>query len=163
MRRVDSVRGTVNFNLLIQGRSNLKTERKVFEDYLVQHPELKNRILRKNEKSFLCSAGRTSCSIGPYGDVHPCTFYNASAGNLYDESFTDIWKQSHLFMWLRSVKEKDFEKCITCNNKEWCNICMAENYNGTKQFNIPSEQYCRYRKAISESLIVDDRGKQNES
>lgn len=142
----------VNFNLLIQGRSDLSKQRVVLEEYLQKHPELINRILHKNEQSFLCSAGRTSCAISPYGDVYPCTFYNSSAGNLFDNSFKEIWEQSYLFLWLRSLSENDFVKCKSCYNKQWCHICMSENFNDTGYFNTPSQDYCQYRQSISKSL-----------
>lgn len=145
----------INFNLLIQGRNNIGSFRfnKLFSEYISEHLDLKHNIIEKSD-CFLCSAGRISCSINPYGDVLPCTFFNSYAGNLYEQSLKEIWQKSHLLNIIRSIKENDFIKCSGCNVNKYCHVCMANNMNETKSYNIPSKEYCNFRQEVITKLLT---------
>lgn len=145
----------INFNMLISGKNNISDNRQIetLAPYLLSNKSLKNNIIEKNKSSYLCSAGRISCSITPYGDVYPCTFFNSPAGNLFENSFKEIWNMSHLFKIIRNVNEKCFTRCYECNNKDFCHICMANNLNETGSLVEPSNDYCEYRTQITKSLI----------
>ena len=144
----------INFNMLIQGKNDILgfRENENFRNYLSEHKELKNNILSKN-KCYLCSAGRISCTISPFGDVFPCTFFNASAGNIKKNRLKDIWHNSHLLKIIRSIDETNFDKCFNCTNKNYCHICMANNMNETSVFNTPSKEYCEFRKNLTFRLL----------
>lgn len=145
----------INFNMLISGKSDISNSRQIdtLAPYLSSNKSLKNNIIQESSGSFICSAGRISCSITPYGDVYPCTFFNSSAGNLYENSFKEIWEDSHLFKMIRCIMEKDFKKCLDCDNKKFCHVCMANNLNETGISVCPSTDYCTYRTRITNSLI----------
>ena len=148
--------GDINFNMLIQGKNDVSKFRDNadFRKYIINHKELKNNIVEKNN-CFLCSAGRISCTIGPYGEVYPCTFFNSSAGNIRDISLSEIWNNSHLLKILRSIKEKDFTNCKDCSSNKYCHICMANNLNETGEYNLPSTKYCDFRKNLIENLLEE--------
>lgn len=143
----------VNFNMLIQGKNDILAfrENNDFRKYIVTHKSLKNNIIEKN-KCFLCSAGRISCAINPYGEVYPCTFFNSSAGNIRESSIYEIWNDSHLLKIIRCIKEKDFELCNSCAYNMFCHICMANNLNETGEYSLPSTKYCDFRKNLIKNL-----------
>lgn len=147
----------INFNMLIQGKNDIQNCRQDdnFEKYISNHRELKNEIIEKSD-SILCSAGRTSLTINPYGDVLPCTFFNAIAGNIREEKIFDIWNNSHVFKFIRSIKSEDFDKCNGCKNKNYCHICMANNMNESSDFRVPSFRYCDFRMKITDNLLGED-------
>lgn len=131
----------INFNMLLTGAKNIELLRP-------SSSQLQNNkaILRLNRekysKGFLCSAGRTSCSIDSRGNVYPCTFFNVSAGNIKDYSIKEIWDNSHLFKIIRNIKPKNFDKCQGCIHKNRCSVCLVTNINETGNIFLPSLGYC---------------------
>lgn len=144
----------ISFNLLVQGKNNILDSRTSDDmiSYLCNHPDLEENILPTSTGLGLCSAGRTSCTITPYGDVLPCTFFNSSAGNIKDGSIEEIWENSHLLRMIRSISSEHFNQCNSCNNKQYCRICIANNINETSRYNLPSEQYCQFRQNITHAF-----------
>lgn len=144
----------ISFNLLVQGKNNILDSRtnEGMITYLRNHPNLEENILPISTGLGLCSAGRTSCTITPYGDVLPCTFFNSSAGNIKDSAIEEIWENSHLLRMIRSISPEHFNKCNSCDNKQYCRICIANNINETARYNLPSNQYCQFRQEITRSF-----------
>lgn len=144
----------ISFNLLVQGKNNI-LDKRISDDmiaYMRNHPDLEENILPSSEGLGLCSAGRTSCTITPYGDVLPCTFFNSSAGNIRDSSIEEIWENSHLLRMLRDISSEHFNQCNSCENNRYCRICIANNINETSKYSIPSNQYCCFRKNITNAF-----------
>jgi len=71
-----------------------------------------------------CVAGISYCRIYANGDVTPCPYLPAIAGNLRKTSLPDIWTGSEVFSALR-----DFDrlqgKCGVCQYKTICGGCRA--------------------------------------
>ena len=143
----------INFNMLIQGKNDIQKCRNNddFYKYIASNQCLKTNIIEKNE-GFLCSAGRITCTISPYGEVFPCAFFNVSAGSILDSSLEDVWKNSHLFMLLRSLDENNFGRCSNCDNNNHCHVCIANNMNETGIFHMPADTYCDFRRKLTLSL-----------
>jgi len=63
-----------------------------------------------------CGAGRVKCVIDAKGDVFPCElvrFNSLKAGNVREQPFNVIWKESRVFKWFRKTfKER---KCSSCD------------------------------------------------
>jgi radical SAM protein with 4Fe4S-binding SPASM domain len=97
-----------------------------------------------------CIAGQTICLIDAFGNVQPCSYLPASAGNVKETPFRDIWERSPLLNELR-----DFERYKgRCGSCEYLNVCggcraRAEAVHGDR---LEEEPFCdyvppRYRKA----------------
>lgn len=69
----------------IQG-AQFKNIRKEIDHIARQNHDLSITILSE------CTCGKTSLVIGEHGDVRPCPFRHASAGNVCDEPLIDIWE-----------------------------------------------------------------------
>ncbi|MDD5347181.1 MAG: radical SAM protein [Candidatus Omnitrophica bacterium] len=70
-----------------------------------------------------CLAGTTYCCILPNGDVHPCPYLPLKVGNVRDTRFSDLWKNSDVFIRLRSMEYSG--SCSRCAHKDSCGGCRA--------------------------------------
>ncbi len=73
-----------------------------------------------------CLAGTGYCCILPNGDVHPCPYLPMKAGNVRQQPFSGIWKESGVFTRLRTLSYSG--SCGTCGSKESCGGCRARAY-----------------------------------
>jgi AdoMet-dependent heme synthase len=70
-----------------------------------------------------CSAGHTACYVSPRGEVYPCVQFPLSCGNVRQQAFLDIWKNSPQFLEVRSIRGKDLTTCSSCNHLGTCTRC----------------------------------------
>ncbi len=75
-----------------------------------------------------CSAGHTAAYITPYGDVFPCVQFPLPTGNLRQQRFLDIWKNSPELNDVRSIRAKDLPVCSTCSHVGSCTRCPGLAY-----------------------------------
>ncbi|RNI11487.1 heme b synthase [Methanohalophilus portucalensis] len=89
-----------------------------------------------------CLGGTAFCFVSSTGDVQPCGYLPAIAGNIRNQSFGEIWNNSTLFNELR-----DFSllkgKCGKCEYKNVCGGCRARAYAATGDY-LEEEPYCIY-------------------
>lgn len=138
----------INYNLLLRGQREIEELMPKESDIIYKRDYLSKKIDGSNSDiTLLCAAGIYSCSIDAFGNVYPCTFFNTSAGNLYNQSLREIWETSHLLKIIRSFREEMFEKCASCSNKGKCHLCIATNLNETNNIFEPSNSFCESRKA----------------
>jgi len=74
-------------------------------------------------EGYPCSAGHTACYISPYGDVFPCVQFPLPSGNLRQQSFLAIWRDSTQLKEVRSIRAKDLPTCSTCSHVGSCTRC----------------------------------------
>lgn len=92
----------------------------------------KNRNI--NPDDFVCSVCDSSICIADNGNVYPCAgWQDYVVGNIKNTSLIDIWENSEKVQYLRSLRKKDFPKCIQCPDKEFCTMCMVRNANENPQ------------------------------
>jgi heme b synthase len=89
-----------------------------------------------------CLAGVGFCFVSHVGDVQPCGYFDRSAGNVRQESFGDIWRDSALFADLRDLGALK-GKCGVCDFKRVCGGCRARAYERTGDY-LAEEPYCAY-------------------
>ena len=77
------------------------------------------------ERNLLCSAGKNFVSINPYGDVFPCLQFLVKAGNIRENTFRDIWKNSPELKKIRKINMKDLAECRSCRLMKFCNRCAG--------------------------------------
>lgn len=89
-----------------------------------------------------CLAGTGFCFISHRGTVQPCGFLDLNCGNVTQNTFGEIWRQSEAFKNLRDFsKLKD--KCGICNYRKVCGGCRARAYEATGDYMAP-EPLCQY-------------------
>lgn len=88
------------------------------------------------EKDTVCTVCQSSLCISPVGDVYPCEGWQSLVlGNLNDTTLGKIWEDGEQTNRLRNLSIKDFPKCASCDNREFCNICLIRNVNESKNLN----------------------------
>ncbi|MGD0989293.1 MAG: radical SAM protein [Candidatus Sulfotelmatobacter sp.] len=73
--------------------------------------------------SLPCSAGHTACYISPYGEFYPCVQFPLSCGNVRQQRFIDIWRDSERLKEVRSIRLKDLSGCSQCVHGATCSRC----------------------------------------
>jgi len=84
------------------------------------------------EERFSCNCARGNCAISAYGDVYPCIAVPWAAGNVREQPFIDIWRESPVFQRIRGLRIADYPACAPCADKPYCsrNRGAAFNYSG---------------------------------
>lgn len=84
----------------------------------------------KSPDDSVCSVCNSSICINPNGKVYPCVGWpDKVVGSLQDNNLRNIWLKSERVKSLRSIQRKDFVECESCNQKEYCTVCMVRNSN----------------------------------
>ncbi len=96
-----------------------------------------------------CLAGIGFCFISHVGRVQGCGYLDVEAGNVRNQSFSAIWRESSLFNKLRDYSSIQ-GKCGICEYKKVCGGCRARAYEATGDY-LAEEPYCIYQPSRSES------------
>lgn len=89
-----------------------------------------------------CLGGSAFCFVSSKGDVYPCGYLPALAGNIKDKPFKMIWEKSKVFNDLRNSGLLK-GKCGLCEYRNVCGGCRARAYAGTGDY-LDEEPYCVY-------------------
>jgi len=73
--------------------------------------------------SLPCSAGHTACYVSPYGEFYPCVQFPLSCGNVRQQRFIDIWRNSEQLKEVRSIRLRDLSSCSQCAHGSTCTRC----------------------------------------
>jgi len=95
-----------------------------------------------------CLAGTAVCFISNQGEVYPCGYLPALAGDLKRQRFADIWENSYVFNQLRDVNNLT-GKCGCCEFKNVCMGCRARAYAATGDY-LSEEPFCVYEPKTKE-------------
>lgn len=72
---------------------------------------------------FICNPGVSDVFITYEGKVCPCVAYRSKGISLIENDFEDIWNS---FRNLKNIPALPNNKCIKCESRYLCNICVAE-------------------------------------
>jgi radical SAM protein with 4Fe4S-binding SPASM domain len=70
-----------------------------------------------------CSAGHTACYVSPYGEFYPCVQFTLSCGNVRQQPFIDIWRNSEQLKEVRSIRLRNLSSCSQCAHGSTCTRC----------------------------------------
>lgn len=98
-----------------------------------------------------CLAGTGVCFISHEGEVFPCGYLPALAGDLRKQSFAEIWNDSAVFGQLRDDDNLK-GKCGCCEFRHVCMGCRARAYAATGDF-LAEEPFCVYEPGTSNQMI----------
>lgn len=100
------------------------------EGYAEQLYEIAKEKESFTENDPICSICRYSFCISVLGDVYSCVGWQTNVlGNLKNQSLQDIWENSEKIKYLRQIKRKEFPKCVNCEDRGYCTVCMMSNSN----------------------------------
>jgi radical SAM protein with 4Fe4S-binding SPASM domain len=89
-----------------------------------------------------CLAGTGVCFISHEGEVFPCGYLPAIAGDLRREKFADIWANAKVFNELRDTENLK-GKCGCCEFRNICMGCRARAFAATGDY-LDEEPFCVY-------------------
>jgi radical SAM protein with 4Fe4S-binding SPASM domain len=89
-----------------------------------------------------CLAGSGVCFVSHKGEVYPCGYLPAKAGDLLTQSFREVWEQSTVFQLLRDTANLK-GKCGICEFRNICEGCRARAYAATGDY-LDEEPVCVY-------------------
>ena len=95
-----------------------------------------------------CLAGTGVCFISHEGEVYPCGYLPALAGDLRQQSFADIWQNSRVFHELRDTGNLK-GKCGCCEFRNVCMGCRARAFAATGDF-LSEEPFCIYQPRMTD-------------
>lgn len=98
-----------------------------------------------------CLAGTGVCFISHEGEVFPCGYLPAIAGDLRKQGFAEIWNESSVFAQLRNDDNLG-GKCGCCEFRHVCMGCRARAYAATGDF-LAEEPFCVYEPGTSAQMI----------
>lgn len=82
------------------------------------------------ENDPICSICRYYFCVSAEGDVFPCAGWQTNKiGSLFDKSVKEIWENSKDIKRLREIKRKCFPKCVSCEDRGYCTVCLMSNSN----------------------------------
>jgi len=102
-----------------------------------------------------CLAGTAVCFISHQGEVYPCGYLPALAGDLRTQPFAEIWENSVVFNQLRDVNNLE-GKCGCCEFRNVCMGCRARAYAATGNY-LDEEPFCVYEpqaKGLKEKKVT---------
>jgi len=106
-----------------------------------------------------CLAGTAVCFISHQGEVYPCGYLPALAGDLKRQGFSDIWQNSVVFSQLRDSNNLR-GKCGCCEFRNVCMGCRARAFAVTGNY-LDEEPFCVYEphtQVLKEKHILSAEG-----
>ncbi|RMG56958.1 MAG: radical SAM protein [Deltaproteobacteria bacterium] len=89
-----------------------------------------------------CICGQTIAFIDCRGNVQPCSYFPAVAGNVTETSFREIWENSELFRTLRDFSTYK-GRCGSCEYINVCGGCRAR-ADAVYEDYLEEEPFCDY-------------------
>ncbi|MFR4947914.1 PqqD family peptide modification chaperone [Thomasclavelia spiroformis] len=97
----------------------------------------------------VCSICKYNFCVSAEGYVYPCVGWNNNVvGDLNQQTIYEIWTKSKEVRRLRNIKMDSFSRCLECNDRGYCTICMMLNSNENSdgnEFNI-NDFHCKVAK-----------------
>jgi radical SAM protein with 4Fe4S-binding SPASM domain len=104
-----------------------------------------------------CLAGTGVAFISYQGEVFPCGYLPALAGNLHQQSLAEIWESAPVFQELRDTDNLK-GKCGYCEFRNICMGCRARAFAATGDY-MDEEPFCVYQPRTVQAV----RSKEEES
>lgn len=89
----------------------------------------------------VCEIGDTRLCLNSRGEYYPCDgMHGHVLGDVRTQRLLDVWRGEKMDR-LRSLKNRDFKKCSSCEHRSFCKVCPAYNFNatGTLTETIPAQ------------------------
>lgn len=106
--------------------------------------EPKSRDLESYANQPVCGVGVDNICVSAEGVFYPCSgFQGYPLGNAHEQMLKEVWECSEGIIFLRSIKNSSFPKCIQCDAKDYCAMCLVRNFNesGGDMFKV-NEHFC---------------------
>ncbi len=92
--------------------------------------------------SVQCACAKLVCGVNSTGEVYPCIGAPIASGNLRQQSFSEIWKNSPELNKIRGLKLEDFKICKPCEHRHYCQRSSGSIYVDTGNYTGPEPWTC---------------------
>ncbi len=122
-------------NKNLENRLSFEEVESIYDDELSEDriSYILDKVNEKRQLTFdspVCSVCRYYLCISAEGNVFPCVGWQTKViGNLNKDTISDIWEKSEKVKELRNITLDKFVKCLTCDDRGYCTICMMNNSN----------------------------------
>jgi radical SAM protein with 4Fe4S-binding SPASM domain len=120
----------------LENRLSVEESIQVISGILENDPGAYNRErfspdYRGSGKTFPCvqDVCKNTLCVNAAGDVIPNPAWNYILGNLNKQTLRDIWENSTKIKCLRNIELRDFPKCQSCPDIQFCGMSLAGNAN----------------------------------
>ena len=129
------------------------------EDYqqrlrVADFSEVEKRDLAQD---IVCGVGLSSACMVADGRVFPCAGWQGFVlGDLTLTPLRVIWQNSPEMLWLRGLRRKDFPRCLPCEDRHFCAMCMVRNANEDPAGNPLkiNEHFCQVAR-LNRQIVMD--------
>jgi radical SAM protein with 4Fe4S-binding SPASM domain len=97
------------------------------------NPTLSENLLNLSEFIGGCGCGRFYGAIRPNGNIEPCVFFPLTVGNILQDDFETVWKESPIFHDLRR-RDHLQHACKNCDYRYYCGGCRARAYSYSNDY-----------------------------
>ena len=94
-----------------------------------------------------CMAGNGFCFVSHVGEVFGCGFLPLTAGNVREQPFSQIYRESPLFAELRDYDLLE-GKCGACEYRSLCGGCRARALSSYGDY-LGAEPFCTYEPKVT--------------
>ena len=101
----------------------------------------RGRDLAERADTVPCQAARTLVYISPDGGVWPCITFPMTLGNLREQTFAQIWRESEARKSVVAWTNADRTSCLSCSGSGFCTFCPGDAYKTTGDFRKAPEHF----------------------
>jgi radical SAM protein with 4Fe4S-binding SPASM domain len=122
------------------------------------------RNQRDRSNDIVCGVCVSSLCMVANGNCYPCAgWQDYVVGNIKETPIKEIWDNSPRVNYLRNLRKKDFPKCLDCEDKAFCAMCMVRNANENTELSPVgtvgnplkiNEHFCKVA-AINRRIVLD--------
>jgi radical SAM protein with 4Fe4S-binding SPASM domain len=133
-------------------------------------PEFVKQESRNRGNDIVCGVCVSSICMIANGNVYPCAgWQDYVCGNIRETRLREIWDNSPRVQYLRSLRKRDFPKCLNCEDRGFCAMCMVRNANENNDMSAVgtigdplkiNEHFCSVAK-LNRKLVMDWRSALN--
>ena len=114
----------------LQCRLELSEVEDVIRNEIQSQVQAKEHQYNPESNSSICPVCSSSICVSHLGDVYPCEGWQSLIlGNIMENTISQIWEESPVVHKLRNLSLRDFPKCQSCADKDFCSICLLRNVN----------------------------------
>lgn len=135
---------------LINRLSLFEVEKAIDKQISKEYVEMLSNIAKeKNALSAndpICSICRYNFCVSAEGYVFPCVGWQTNrVGDLTKHTIKEVWENSDQIQRLRNIKRESFPKCVKCEDRGYCTVCMMNNSNENKDKNefLINDYHCK--------------------
>jgi radical SAM protein with 4Fe4S-binding SPASM domain len=121
--------------------------------------DFEEKVQKSRKDEPVCGVCHSSFCMVANGNIYPCAgWQDYVLGNVSETLLEKIWNDSPKVRYLRSIRKKEFPKCLVCPDRAFCAMCMVRNFNENKDIYRINEHFCKVA-ALNHKLVNNWRTK----